>query len=1131
MKINTSSDHFLIKKSDFKDLFNIMKICLFLLFAFAFQLMATNTNAQDAIIELRSNSVTVSQLISEIEKQTDYLVVYSNREVNTSRTVSLKNKSDKVSEYLNQTFSGTDIGYDFEKNYIVLSKKAQQTASTITNLVQTLQQQGKTVRGTVTDSNGEPVIGATIVVQGDATKGTVTDIDGNFILSNLPENAVLQITYVGMKPQEISTAGRSTIDVIMEADMELLEELVVVGYGVQKKVSVSGSVSSISTKDITKSSTSNLSNALVGRLPGLIGINESGKPGSGSRLYIRGMGTWNDSNPLMIVDGVERDFTTMDPNDVESITILKDAAAAAVYGARAANGVILVTSKRGTEGKPKVTLNAHYGVKDYTRYPELATPYEWGITRNQAYLMDGVSKDDPRIFPEDQLNRYKSGEEGTDWFRETFSNNASQIYANLNVSGGNERAKYFVSVGHHNEDALIDNFRYKKFNIRSNVDLAVSDRLNISLDIDAKTTSYDTPGWSVEYLFEMTPRQNPTYNSYHPNGLPVNTTGEHLLEMVHNSGGNEQTSNNFNTIFKADYKLPLDGLTARGMFSYGKRYNFNKSFFIPYTMYDVNDNGDITNSKVVGEKSKLDESFSQGYGYTYTLSLNYNKTFNEHDVGALLLYEEETSNGNWFSAYRTNFVSDAVPQFNAGGDLEKSNNGSANEWARNGLVGRVNYAYKGTYMLETSFRYDGSITFPKESRYGFFPSISAAWRISEESFIKDNYSFVDNLKLRASYGTLGNDRVALWQYMSDFGFSNVATIGGNNISSIAVYNNLVPNPNITWEKSSTLNFGLEGMLWQGLLSGEIDWFYKKTTDILAPQIRTIPSTFGANLPDVNYGILENKGIEVSLNHANKISDFSYSIGGNFSFVRNKVIKFDESETTPEYYKVVGKPFSHVSNKRPYYGLVGMKAIGIFQTKEEISSSPVQFNGGQKPGDVKYADVNNDGVVNEYDLAVVSPYGSIPEIVYGMNMSAGWKNFELSALFQGVANKSIMLDRYGNTMFLDGTSNYFKYLTEDAWSPENTNASFPRPHVGLNTNNHRASSVWVMNASYLRLKNIELSYTFSDLNRLNGLRLYVNGNNLLTFDSLAGIMDPESPSGAAQYYPQMKSVNFGINLTF
>ncbi len=1104
-----------------------MKLTCALLFTASMGVFA-NGNAQSMRVNINVENVSTKKVLSEIEKQTDYLFVYNKKEVDLDRKTSVNAVNKTTADVLSSIFEGTDIVYAIEGENIMLMRKEESASHTAL-------QEEKKITGTVVDASGMPIIGANVMVKG-TTNGTITDFDGKFVL-NVPDEAVLQISYIGYTNQEVKVGNKSELSVTLKEDTELLDEVVVVGYGVQKKVNLTGAVSNIKANDITKSSTSNISNALVGRIPGLIGMNESGKPGTGSKLYIRGMGTWNNSNPLMIVDGVERDFTTMDPNEVESISILKDAAAAAVYGSRAANGVILITTKRGKTGKPIIALDTYYGIKDFTRYPELANPYEWAVTRNKALELDGVESDDPRYFSPEQIEKFKNGERGTDWFKETFKKSTSQYYANVNLSGGNDRVKYFVSFGHHNEDGMIDNFNFKRFNVRSNIDVKVTDRFNISVDLDAITQTYKTPGWDVEYLFGLVPRQNPTLEDYYPNGLPYyGGGGEHLLEMVYNSGYEKQTSNALRSTFKAEYRIPgVDGLIAKAMFFYGKNYSYNKKFFTPYSMFVLNDDGDVVNEKVVGEKTKLDESFNQGGRYTYNVSLNYNKTFGKHDLGLLLLYEQEAYDKNWFSAYRTNFISNSVPQLSAGGDLEKDNAGSASEWSRNGVVGRVNYAYDGTYLLEASFRYDGSMTFPKGSRYGFFPSVSAAWRLSNESFIKDNFSNIDNLKFRVSYGTLGNDQVALWQYMSSFVYSSPATIGNNNINSISVYNNLVPNPNITWEKSSTLNIGLDGTLWRGLLGFELEYFYKKTSNILAPQIRTIPGTFGATLPDVNYGILKNNGVEITLTHMNTINDFTYNLGFNFSFTRNKVVRFDESETTPDYYKVVGKSFTHVSDKRPYSGLVGMQAIGIFQSQEEIDAWPKQFNGGQKPGDIKYADVNNDGVINENDLTIVSPYGSVPEIVYGFNSGFSWKGLEFSALFQGVAHKAIMLNSYGTIMFKDGNSNYFKYLYEDSWSPENVDAKYPRAYVGANTNNNRNSNIWVKNGNYLRLKNVEIAYNFpkSILNKMkviNGLRLYINGTNLLTFDNL-DVMDPESPSGSSQYYPQMKSVNFGLKLTY
>ena len=1125
MKINFLFQPFIILNENIKVFFRIMKISLFLLFVCVLQLMATTSEAQNTVITVNQKNISIRQLINEIEKQTDYLIVFRDQDVDVDKVTAIQKRSGKVSDYLDEVFSHTNISYKFDNNYITLYKKTE-----------TANQNRKKITGKVTDQEGQPLIGASVVEKGTAN-GIITDMNGAFTIE-VDNAATIQISYIGYLMKEIPVTGKTDFQVQLFDDMQALDEVVVVGYGIQKKVNLTGAISTISKENIKKGSNASISNSLAGYMPGLIAVNESGKPGESSKLFIRGQGTWNESKPLIMVDGIERSMDNLDPNEVESISILKDAAAAAVYGARAANGVILVTTKRGIDGKPRIQLDTYYGVKDFTRYPELAKPYEWAITRNKAYLMDGVDPNDTRIFKEDQLERLRTGQQGTDWYKQAFKDSAPQYYANINLSGGSEKVKYFTSLGHHNEKGLIDNMSYKKYNFRSNIDAKITERFSLSADVDAGSRTYHDSGWGVKEIFNYVPRQNPTTSAYHPNGLPVNTNGEHLTEMIHNSGYNKETFNDFRVTFKGEYKIPgIEGLTTKGMFSYGKNYMFQKKFFIPYKMYDVNENGDITNTKVVGEKTKLDEKFDQGSGYTYNLSLNYNRSFGKHDVGLLFLYEEEASKGNWFSAYRTNFVSNSVPQLSAGGDNEKDNKGVAKEWARNGLVGRINYTFNETYLFEASFRYDGSITFPKGNRYGFFPSASIAWRLSNEDFIKNNFSFINNLKLRASYGSLGNDQVKLWQYLSEFVYSDPATIGGNNVNSVAVYKDLVPNPDITWERSSTFDIGLEGTLWNGLLSFELDYFSKRTSNILAPQIRTIPGTFGAALPDVNYGILDNKGFEAMLRHTNQIGDVTYNIGGNFSFVRNKVKRFDESEATPEYYKVVGKSFTHVDNdtKRPYAGLVGMLATGIFQSEEEIAAWPQQFNGGQKPGDVKYVDVNEDGVINENDLTIVNPYGSIPEIIYGFNLGAEWKGLELSLLFQGAAHKSVMLSYYGTTMFLDGNSNYFNYLSDDSWSPDNRNAKYPRAYVGGNTNNNRASSIWVKKGDYIRLKNIQLSYTLpksllTKTGFIDGLRFYITGTNLLTFDKLK-IMDPETSSGSAQYYPQSKSVNVGLNFTY
>lgn len=1080
-----------------------------------------------AQITVKVNNQTIKQTLRTIESKSNYKIFFSSQLPDLEKNVNLDINNQSIDTTLSLLFKKTRLSYEMKGNNQIVVIDASTKQNTL--------QKEKEVSGIVTDEKGEPVIGANVSVKG-TTIGTISDAEGHFNMT-VPENSILTISYIGYVDKAIQVKDKTTFSIALEENTQNLDEVVVVGYGVQKKAVMTGAVSTIGTSDIRKSSTSNLSNALVGRLPGLIAVNGTGEPGVGSKLLIRGMGTWNNSDPLVMVDGIERDMKDLDPNEIENISILKDAAASAVYGARAANGVVLITTKRGKTGKPTIKLDTYYGINNPTRYPELANSYEYASMKNKALEMDGVTFGDPRYFTPEQLEKFRSGQIDTNWYDETFKKTAAQYYANASVSGGSETVKYFVALGHRNEDALVDNYSYKQYNFRSNIDAKITERLNLSADVDLIQQTTRSPGYGVQTLFNYATLMQPQLPSYHPDGKAYNVNGAHTVEMVHNSGNEKTGTNNARVTFKADYAIPgLEGLSAKGMFSYGKSYSSVKKFFLPYTLYDENEDGVVTNTKVIGEKTTLDEGFNQNSGYSYNVQLNYARMFGKHDVGALFLYEEESRDVSLFSAYRTNFITNAIPELFAGGDSEKSNTGSASEWARNGLVGRVNYAYDSKYMLEASFRYDGSITFPKGKRYGFFPSVSAAWRISSEPFIRNNFKWIDNLKIRASYGTLGNDQVDLWQYLSVFTFADKVTIGGVNQNSITTYKDLFPNPDITWEKSSTFDIGVEGTLWNGLLGFELDYFNKKTTDILSPRLRSIPETFGATLPDENYGILRNQGVEIVMNHFNRAgSDFTYHVGFNFSFSRNKVIAFDESESTPDYNRVVGRSFTYTSGRRPYAGLVGMKAVGLFQSQEEIDTWPQQFNGGQKPGDIKYVDVNGDGVVNEDDMIIVDRYGNIPEIVYGVNLGAGWKGLELSVLFQGAGHKSVILDGFGRTMLNQGNNNFFKYLAEDTWTPENTDAKYPRPYVGVNNNNHRNSAIWLRDASYLRLKNIELSYTLprtvmKKIRVLNEIRVYASGTNLLTFDKLK-VMDPESSSASAQYYPQQKSVNFGISIIY
>ena len=1134
MKINTSPDHFLIKKSDFKDLFNIMKICLFLLFAFAFQLMATNTNAQDAIIELKSNSVTVSQLISEIEKQTDYLVVYSNREVNTSRTVSMKNKSDKVSEYLNQTFSGTDIGYDFEKNYIVLSKKAQQTASTITNLVQTLQQQGKTVRGTVTDSNGEPVIGATIVVQGDATKGTVTDIDGNFILSNLPENAVLQITYVGMKPQEISTAGRSTIDVIMEADMELLDELVVVGYGALRKSDLTGSISTIQGDDLAeKVSYSKTSHALQGTTPGLM-VTRSGEGAaeSSATIRIRGITSIGDSNPLVIVDGVPGTLDWVNANDVESISVLKDAASASIYGSRAAAGVIVVTTKKAKIGQLSISYNYNSSFEQPTRRTTYTGAVDYMRLNNERLWNDNPSGGEYQMYAKDLIvnypdlhaqdpNRYPD----TNFHDLIVRKWAAKNSHTLSLIAGSEHIKSFFSINIDDTEGLYYWKDYDRYTIRSNNNATINKYLSADVNFNGVYSINSEPSKPISGGLPG-PGQllGPIYAAEWSDGrVAPGKDGENPYATLKYGGKNVTKASVMGGKFQLNFK-PFETIVFSAAYyaelfnSKGK--NFRKT--IDYTSYE--DPSTIAGQIWYLPTTLLTESRSDYLSNTLQFLANYNESFNMHNIKMMFGFEENSSFNESLNASRDNYALRNFPYLDLGNSNFQFNNGSAYEYATRSFFGRLNYNFNDTYLFQTNARYDGSSRFHKDYRWGLFPSVSLGWVASNENFMKD-LDIIDFLKIRASWGTLGNERIGNYPYQSTISFTSVLLYQGTTVVSdqgagVSKY----AIPDISWETTESYDLGLDMQLFKNKMMLTADIYKKTTKDMLLAL--EIPDYIGLENPQQNTGDMYTKGWELSVGWRDKYRDLGYSFSAHISDSKSIMGDLGGTEFIGSQVKFEGSEFNE------WYGY---KSDGLYQTQEEIDNSAKLYN-NIKPGDVKFIDISGpdgvpDGIITSaYDRVLLG--GSLPRYIYGGKIDLDYKNFDFGIVFQGVGKQKIYISNnwlkpfYEFATILDGNS-WSKYKTAE----ENLKVKYPR-FTELNSNNNNAfSDFWLLNGAYFRLKNITLGYTvpqsLTSRIKLSSLRIYANASDLFSIDHCPEGWDPENTGS----YWMTRALTLGISVKF
>ncbi|WP_420601078.1 TonB-dependent receptor [Flagellimonas sp.] len=1128
----------------------IMKIYLILVCCTLAKLFASNANAQT--ITLARENVKIKKILNEIEKSSNYNFFYNTNFVDVSRKTSLNIKNALINEALSMLFGNTTIDYSIIKNQIVLYPKnnpqikkeiealfrdsevrngEQNQLSTMlsSTIIKAAQSQ---VNGTVTDSDGNPLPGVSILIKG-ATVGTTTDFDGNYNINVPSETTVLRFSYIGFVPQEITVGNQTRIDVVMKENASELDEVVVVGYGTQKKTNVTSAVVSVDSEELNQSSVANISNALVGRLPGLIATQRSGQPGSnGSNLLIRGRSTLGNSSPLVIVDGVQRNFSQLDPNTIETVTILKDASAAAVYGVRGANGVILITTKRGKTGKPTITYTSEITTSRPTQLPKYLGSYDYAVLFNEAKRNEGKAE----LYTAEDLEKYRTGSDpithpNTDWYAEGLKSSALQQQHNVTISGGSERVKYFVSGGFLSEGGLMPNINYDRYNIRANMDFQITDALKVSLDMGGRQEERLSPTSSVGTFFSGLSRLAPNTIAYYPNGLPgTGAFGSNPIEQAREGGVRQSTSIVLLGNLGFEYKIPfVDGLTLKGYTAIDRIYNTTKTLEKQFTVYDFDSSTGDYNPASRGQSS-ISESYFQsapdsGSGVpdpiiTYNATLNYDKTFGIHQVTGLLGAEKAINRRRWFGARRLNLTSDALPQLDLADSGSAQNNGNARSNARLGYLARFTYAFDSKYLLEGSFRYDASENFAPDKRWGFFPSFSAGWRISQEKFM-EKVNFINELKLRASWGQLGNDRIAQFQYLDAFDFSGAYILGGNPVQTIRP--GVIPNRDVTWETATIKNIGFNLEVFESKLAVEFDYFSKTTEDILTPPTRIVPGFVGASLPNENLGIVDNKGFEIAIDYKNTIGDdFFYWVKANYTDAQNKRVEIGEPEDVADNLRVTG---TQIGTR---FGLI---ADGLFQSQAEIDAHADQSGfGALAPGDIRYKDVNEDGVINNDDRANIGVV-SDPNAIFGFSFGASYKGFDMSAQFQGAHDFNVYLSEEAAFPFFNGGKVLEQHL--DRWTPDNPNARFPRT-LTEDTNNRVVSSFWVQNANYLRLKNVEIGYNFpSDLIstlKLDQLRLYVSGLNLYTWTDIVNF-DPEAPSGRGAFYPQTKSYTLGLSVSF
>ncbi len=1108
-------------------LWKIMRLSVFFLVLFVAQAFATATYSQQTRLTFKMQNAKVIDVLSRIEDQSEFFFLFNQKLVDVERPVSVEVKNESIDKILTRLFENTNVSYLVKDRQIIL---------TTANPESMVNDQQKSVSGKVTDSAGTPLPGVSVVVKG-TTNGTITDSNGNYTISGNTENAVLQFSFVGMKPQEIAVTGKTTINVKMEEDAIGIDEVVAVGYGVQKKLTVTGSLVEVKSAQLLKAPATNLTNTLQGRLPGLIAPNRSGEPGRDEAiLLIRGKSTTGDANPLIIVDGVERSeyastnttkrsgLGQLDANDIESITVLKDASAS-IYGARAANGVILVTTKRGATGKPNFNVSFNQGFNQVTRTPEVLDAALYATTVNEADVRNGKTT---LTYSDDDIKKFADGSDpighpNTNWVKETLKPWSLQNKMNLSVSGGNDKLKYFMSISSQNQDGNFKNnpTNYQLFGVRSNVDAFITKDLTISLNLAGRYEKKSYPSTDTWTNFVNILSAMPTLIAKYPNGMiAAGRLGENPL--LRDQVGYDKTENlPMTSTLSAKYTVPfIKGLDFSASYNFDVRNQFNKLFRQPFYYYVYNTTTDTytkTKSTNITTPSVSDR-FDRWLVTTYNIKANYARSFGKHNVGLLLGWEQSHSNWNYANAYRQNFTSSTLPEVSLGGSgaSDQSTAGNSSKDARNNYFGRLNYNFNERYLIEALFRYDGSFIFPEEKRYGFFPGISLGWRMSEEGFIKNNFSSIDNLKLRASYGTSGNDRVDPYQYMFTYSLGDNYTFGNTDVSGLVL--NTMPNPNITWEVAKTANFGFDLSMWKNLLSVTFDYFTQQRSNILATKQLSIPATFGFTaLPTQNIGKVDNHGFEFVVSHINNIGKVGYNVTGNMSFARNNVVFIDEVPNTFRYQDQTGHP---IGSQLVY------KTIGIFKDQADIDAYPHLAN--TKPGDVKIEDYNGDKVINAYDQ-YRDDQSTLPEIVFGLDLGANYKNFDCSFFFQGQANAVIYP---GITTLGSASGNSFAIRATDRWTPENINGTMPRSGGAFPRN----STLNRYSAAFLRLKNVEIGYTLpkSIVNKfgIQNLRAYINAYNVFTLSELS-FMDPEADptKNDMNNYPQLRTFNAGFNITF
>lgn len=1097
---------FLYQRKHLKKFLNIMRISTLLLFVCIFASYASDLSSQTAKVNIANTRMTIGDFIKQVEKETGYMFVYNKGEIDANRTVSLKKGNNTVGDCLNRIFDGTGVSFVFDDGYVVLTKHSQTQAAVS-------QQSGKLVKGAVTDESGLSVIGANVFIKG-TTVGTITDMEGNFSLEVPSDNDILVISYIGYVEQQIPVKNRKNWSIVLKEDAQNLDEVVVVGYGTQRKGNIATAVTTIKSDVLQNRPVQTVGEALQGQIPGL-SVTAKGAPGESPKLQLRGSSVLksdNSSEPLVLVDGVPADFNFLNPEDIESINVLKDAASSAIYGSRAANGVLLITTKRGKMGKPTFRYNGSVGVNTPMYMPQSISSAEYARIKNEAERNMGRAP----IYTDEDISKFANGTDlnrypNTNWLDLAIQNSVTTRHG-LEASGGTEKVRYLVSAGIDHQTGIFPNTQQNVFNVRSSTDISITKKFGISFDIRYQLRDMDALN-NQEDIYKQLIQADPTMVAYYTDGSYGYNPGFFTNPLVPLYEGGQKYTNRHEAsgIFKLDYEI-IDGLKFTGIANV--KYTFKneesrarKVFYKNYFTQEVFENG---------ENSFSDRRDYNAY-YNLQALLNYKKSFGIHNLDILAGYQQESENSDWLKGARSGYPTDIIWELNPGPKDNWSNDGNGEHWALASFIGRINYDYDNKYILSLSMRSDASSRFAKGSRWSTFPSVAAAWRISQESFMKGIRSWLDDLKIRASWGQTGS-ATGLGLYPSYTLISTGGLILNNTYQQIASLKT-IGNQELTWEHSDMLNFGLDVKVLNSRLNFTGEYYIKNTKDILLEM--PVPLEYGFGKPNMNVGEVRNKGWELSLSWNDRINDFGYSISGNLSDNRNEVV--DLGDTGPwkgsNTYTEVGLPFNSI---------YGYESMGLFQSDEEVANAPFQ-NSNTAAGDIRYKNQNGDNKIDANDRVVIGDPN--PHFLYGVNLGFDYKNFDLNMFFQGIGQKDrVIMDNFVRPFY---DSSIFEHHL-DYWTPENTGAKYPRIlNKDDGTHNYQQSDYWMINAGYFRMKNLQIGYTIPrEILRPAGfdrVRVYFSANNLFTVSDFVPGMDPESEKSVS--YPFARTYSFGLNVQF